>query len=125
VRTKLLENIKVNINKEKRFALISPVVAVDYMENVIRETYMDYGVECRIGVELGATMIISGEAIDNDSHALEYTRKRIGRMVAEEVYGDVRKQLIEIILLLQREGVNYNSEPMEKLERLIEMIQYD
>jgi hypothetical protein len=124
--TNLLNNIRAKMSKDKRTLTYSPVVDIRYTERVLMPGHgVEYNNEYRIGVELGMAVQLPERLVLSQPGEVDVVKRNIGRAIAEEVYGDVRKMLIEAMVLLQKENIPYNSESMKKLEAILGMIHYD
>jgi hypothetical protein len=124
--TNLLNNIRAKISKDKRTLTHSPVVDIRYTERALMPgNGLEYNNEYRISVELGMAVQLPERLVIEEPQAVDMAQKNIGRAIAEEVYGDVRKMLIEAMVLMQKENIQYNSKSMKKLEAILGMIDYD
>lgn len=52
----------------------------------------------RIGVNLGAVQVISDESIRQNPQIVDYYKHAAARSVAEEVYGEIRKELMDTVV---------------------------
>ena len=122
-KTKILREIKSTETGNKKI-INQPYYTISYSE-FPREIMLEYAMEYDIGVSLGSTMYVSMEEIKSNPEVVEYNRKKICRMVAEELYGDVRKELIDLSILVSKENIPYDSQIYQKIKNIIEMITYD
>lgn len=123
--TKLLNNIQI-VNTGKLEHISTPVSAISYQLKPDVDFYLNHGYVYSVDVKLGSRQIISREELeDHGDEVLHRTRKRVGRAIAEEVYGELRKELIELLMELRASSNYYGSSAYERVEKMLDMIEYD
>jgi hypothetical protein len=129
MKTKLLNNIEAKLTGDVKY-ISSPFESVSFKpipdENMT--IYVGKGIGYEVGVRLGAVEYIDKEIMDQPGMqgiVLEAAKKRIGRGIADHVYGDIRSQLIELSLQMRHENYRYDSKSLQMVEELIEAVTYD
>ncbi len=128
MKTRLLNNIEAKLTGDVKY-ISSPFESVSFnqipTENMT--IYLGKGVGYEVGVRLGAVEYIDKEIMDQPGMqeiVLEAAKKRIGRGIADHVYGDIRSRLIELSLQMRHENYSYNSKSLQIVEELIEAVTY-
>jgi len=125
MKTKLLESVKaVNTGQKKYIDSHLSRVEATYEPVDLAFLTPDVGYVYRFGVELGVSQTISDHELQGNPDILDMYRDRVCRGIAEELYGEVRKEIIEILIALQRDGLPHNHTAVNRLETLLEKISY-
>jgi hypothetical protein len=123
--TKLLNNIRI-VNTGKREYIRTPVSEISYGLEPDSDLSPNFGYVYSVDVRLGCRQIVSNADLEeHGDEVLHQTRKRVGRAIAEEVYGELRKELIVLLVELRDSGNYYNSPACERVEKMLEMIEYE
>jgi hypothetical protein len=123
--TKLLNNIRI-VNTGELEYIHTPVSAISYQLKPDVDLNPNLGYVYSVDVRLGHRQVVSKADLEgHGDKVLHQTRKRVGHAIAEEVYGDLRKELIGLLVELRASGNYYNSSASERVERMLEMISYE
>ena len=123
--TKLLNNIQI-VNTGELEYIHTPVSKISYQFKPDIDLNPNLGYVYSVDVRLGHRQVVSKEDLEeHGDKVLHQTRKRVGRVIAEEVYGELRKELIELLMELRDSGNYYNSPAYERVEKMLEMIEYE
>lgn len=122
MKTKLLQTIKAKQTgnlaySESNFIDVDAKwKTTDFLRPIMAKEYF-------IGVNLGAHVYID----ESDYHAerLHEATKQTGHMIAKEVYGEIRDELINFRYELYNRLGFREREFVKKLDAIIEMMQYD
>lgn len=132
MKTKLLENLKA-VNTGERSYIDTPLSSYNVTYDPIDFAYdpIDFatltpemGYLYRIDVRLGANQFISDLELQKNPNIINQCKTLVGRGIAEEVYGEVRNDLIKIMIELRQVGLPYNNSSLRKIKELIEKISY-
>jgi hypothetical protein len=128
MKTKLLNNIEAKLTGDVKY-ISSPFESVSFNqipdENMT--IYVGKGIGYEVGVRLGAVEYIDQDIINEPGMqdiVLNAAKKRIGRGIADHVYGDIRSRLIELSIQMHHENYSYNSKSLQIVEELIEAVTY-
>jgi hypothetical protein len=126
MKTKLLNSIEAKMTGQK-MPVDTPFIVVAYSEKQDHAYIpLEYAHECRIGVHLGGIELIHEKELrDNADLAIEHAKKRIGRGIANQVYGELHDKLIELAYQIRREGYRPDNKSLQMIEQMIESITYD
>jgi len=119
-KTSLLDNVTAKMTGNRVVRDI-PLTEIKFDETTL-EVAWNYGTEYRIGVQIGSAIVIPEEESKKNPMLLEYEKERMKRGIAEVVYGEVRKELIELAIMLQESGYSYNDPNVKKVEEILNMI---
>lgn len=123
-KTKLLKNIKARLTDQK-FPLLDSrhIATISYTEQESGgTTFSVKGREIRVDVILGASQLIDEEILNLDYDAvMQHAKNVVGREIAEHVYGDIRRGLIELAVEMRREH-SYSLERSKSLQLIEDML---
>lgn len=124
-KTTLLENISA---KQTGYKYSSNISLLDISNSVLRPKTespltLDKRLEYRIDVTLGAIVGIEDDEFFNDN--LARAKREIGSIIAKEVYGEIREELVKLLYELKKDLCFINSPLYNKVEKIIEMTYYD
>jgi len=126
MKTKLLNNIQI-VNTGRVEHIQTPLSEITYSLKP-DESYSapNLGRIYSVHVKLGCKQLISREEVLSHADAvLEATKTRVGHAIAEEVYGELRRELIQLLVELKASGSHYSNPAYKRVERMLEMISYD
>jgi hypothetical protein len=126
MKTKMLNNIQI-VNTGRVEHIQTPLSEITYSLKP-DESYSapNLGRIYSVHVKLGCKQLISREEVLSHGNAvLEATKTRVGHAIAEEVYGELRRELIYLLTELRDSGYCYNTPGYHRVEKMLEMISYD
>jgi hypothetical protein len=125
MKTKLLNNIQI-VNTGRVEHIQTQLSTISYSYEPDESFKPNHGRIYSVEVKLGCKQLISEEHLAQDAHGvLQHTRKRVGRAISEEVYGELRRELIYLLTELRDSGYCYNTAGYHRIEKMLEMISYD
>jgi hypothetical protein len=124
-KTKLLNNIQI-VNTGRVEHIQTPLSTISYRFESDESYKPNHGRIYSVDIKLGCNQVISEEHLAQDAHGvLHHTRKTVGRAIAEEVYGEVRRELIQLLVELRASGSYYSNPACKRVEKMLDMISYD
>lgn len=98
--SRLLKHIQMRKTTER---VLEPLKMVT-VEHTTLDHPIDYGYIYRVKATLGAELVVSETAIQSmtDEMLKEYLRSQVYRPLAEEVFGEYRKPLIDAIFAIHK-----------------------
>jgi hypothetical protein len=126
---KLLENIEAKMT-ENRYVFPSPLEEISYTETYSNQGPIDISLntlrEMRIEVRIGAYQMIEEKYIGTTTgeFIMQELKEKMGYAIAEHIYGDIRRKLIELEYTTRREGIRHNSDTLKIIDELHKMVTY-
>jgi len=122
MRSRLLEGIEAKLTGVKKYSppSIAKIKVSDPTPCEVKEA-----LECSISVTLGATVLIDAELMhssEDPTQLILYEKRKLGRHIAEYVYGDIRKRLFDLALEIRRLDGNHKS--LIALDKIIDLTEY-
>lgn len=119
---KLIEDIKA-VETGNRRPIEEPLYKIKLTANSPSSLQFNYAREYSITVTLGANQWIAEEIIQQSGgQVIEYAVDEMKHAIVEVVYGELRRDLIELQMELRRELNHYNSPSLNKLAQIVEKI---
>jgi hypothetical protein len=120
---KLVDSIKA-VETGNRQLITEPLYSIK-LETDKLPTHCDvkFVKEYSITVTLGAHQWIAEDLIrSSDGEVIDYTIQRMKYMIVEEVYGELRRDLIDLQMEMRNELNYYDSPSLKKLVQIVEKI---
>ena len=119
---KLVEHIKA-VETGNRRPIEEPLYKIALSVDSASPLQFNYAKEYRITVTLGANQFIAEDLIQQSrGKVVEYAIDEMKHAIVEVVYGELRRDLLELRMELRNELNHYNSPTVEQLDRIIEKI---
>lgn len=120
---KLIDNIKA-VETGNRRIIDEPLHKIKLSYDKAPDTYNpQFAKEYAITVTLGANQWISEDLIKaSDGQVIEYAVQHMKYAIVEHVYGELRRDLMDLQMEMRRELNYYDSPSLKKLVKILEKI---
>ena len=119
---KLIEHIKA-VETGNRRPIEEPLYKIALSVDSPSPLQFNYAREYRITVTLGANQFIAEDLIQQSrGKVVEYAIDEMKHAIVEVVYGELRRDLMDLRMELRNELNRYNSPTVEQLDKIIKKI---
>lgn len=119
---KLVEHIKA-VETGNRRPIEEPLYKIALSVDSASPLQFNYAKEYRITVTLGANQFIAEDLIQQSrGKVVEYAIDEMKHAIVEAVYGELRRDLLELRMDMRCESNYYYSPTVEQLDKIIEKI---
>jgi hypothetical protein len=127
MKTALLENIQA-VSTGRRVYKPTPIESITLKhDNTDLNLYRGVSEEYRIEVRLGAATLISvEELLHSKEEVVNEAKRKMGRLIANHVYGDIRQKLYELAMELRSSDkyFSFDDKAMLLVDELLDMTEY-
>ena len=119
---KVIDNIKAIATGNRRY-IDEPFHRISYKSESIDSELIKFAKEYAITVTLGANEWIAEDLIKaSDGQVIENAIQHMKYAIVEELYGELRRDLIDLQMEMRRELNYYDSPCLKKLVKIVEKI---
>lgn len=119
---KLVENLRA-IETGNRRIIEEPLHTISYNTVPNAEYEIKYAKEYSIVVKIGANQWIEEDLVrTSDGRVIDHALEEMKHAIIDHVYGEIERDLRELVILLRREQSYRETPSMTKLEEIMEKI---